>query len=244
MRADRLISILMLLQTEGRLTAKELARRLEVSERTIYRDMDALSTAGVPLYADPGNGGGFALPPEYRTKADGLTTSEVQALFVHSADQLNELGIGASLRSGLLKLLNALPSCHRVDAEWIRNRVHLDSDAWTPQNTQSGYLQMAQQAVWEQRRMELSYTSRGGVRVDTLIEPLGLVAKAGIWFLVGASAEEGWIGSFRIMRIELLRLTDHYFDRPENFDLARYWQTWVERYRLRTEDEQNPAPPE
>lgn len=229
MRADRLISILMYLQSEGRLTARELAGRLEVSERTIYRDVDALSAAGVPIYTDPGNGGGISLPPEYRIKADGLTTPEVQALFLQAGQQADHLGIGPALRSGLLKLLNALPSRHRTEVEWIRERVYLDTDSWTPQQMSPDILGLAQQAVWETRAVTLIYTDRNGRSLDDRVEPYGLVAKAGIWFLVGSW--QGRIRAFRVARIASLRLLEERFERPPGFQLAEYWRAWMRKYR-------------
>jgi predicted DNA-binding transcriptional regulator YafY len=226
MRADRLIAILMLLQTEGRITAKELARRLEVSERTIYRDIDALSASGVPVYADSGAGGGFSLPPDYRTKVDGLTAPEIHALFLHIADRpFQQLGMSQPLRSAMLKLLNSLSSQHRQNAEWIRNRVYLDTDTWRPHKENAAYIQEAQQAIWEQRQAVMTYSNRTGEQYVMTVKPYGLVAKAGIWFLVGGAGEQ--TQAFRLSRIRSFQLTEERFSRPEGFDLQSFWQEWV-----------------
>ncbi|REE88951.1 putative DNA-binding transcriptional regulator YafY [Paenibacillus taihuensis] len=239
MRADRLIMMTLLLQTEGRLTAKELAKRLEVSERTIYRDIDALSAAGIPVYAEPGNGGGISLPPEYRTRADDLTSSEVQALFVqHASQTMEQLGIGSSFRSGLLKIMNALPTRHKVDAEWIRDRVFLDTEAWRPRDPQVDFLQLVQQAVWEQRAALLVYQSKDGALFEARVEPHGLVAKGGIWFMVasvGAEVGESEVNRrmlpFRLTRIQSFTLLEERFDRQTEFDLVQFWRKWVERFQ-------------
>ncbi|NGQ94098.1 YafY family transcriptional regulator [Brevibacillus sp. SYP-B805] len=228
MRADRLISILMILQTEGRITARELARRLEVSERTIYRDIDALSASGIPIYADAGVGGGFSLPPDYRTKLDGLTTPEIHALFLHLTDQpFPQLGIGQSLRTAMLKLLNALPHQHRQDVEWIRNRVYLDTGAWGPHKEQAAFIQEAQQAIWEEKQAVMTYTTRRGREMVQTIKPYGLVAKAGIWFLVGEAGNRPQ--AFRLSRIRSFRIMKERFRRPAAFDLPSFWQEWVAR---------------
>ncbi|TBL80577.1 helix-turn-helix transcriptional regulator [Paenibacillus thalictri] len=233
MRADRLISILMMLQMEGRMTAAELARRLEVSERTIYRDMDALSISGVPVYADPGVGGGFVLPANYKMTIGGLTTAEIQAVFMHLAGgSFEQLGIGPPLRSALLKLLHALPDQSRRDAEWIQQRIYLDPESWSQDEKTAPYLQAAQQAIWEQHAVTMTYTSREGHELCLKLKPYGLVAKAGVWFLVGET--EGNVRAFRLLRIDSLEgKQEERFVRPEDFDLQVFWQEWLEKYESR-----------
>ncbi|WP_165279958.1 helix-turn-helix transcriptional regulator [Paenibacillus protaetiae] len=232
MRADRLISIVMLLQTDGKMTASELAKRLEVSERTIYRDMDALSLAGIPVYADAGVHGGFALPDHYKSPFHALTTDEIQSLFVHATGSVYEqLGIGGAFRSALQKLMLALPEQERKAAAWLQERIHLDTDSWREGDKEAPNLKLAQQAIWEQRAVTMAYTSRSGVGGTFELKPYGLVAKGGIWFLIGETEEK--VQAFRLSRIEELELSGTYFDRPERFDLQAFWKQWVERFELR-----------
>ncbi|MFD2369587.1 helix-turn-helix transcriptional regulator [Brevibacillus sp. GCM10020057] len=226
MRADRLLTIMLLLQSEGRLTAKELAKRLEVSERTIYRDMDALCTAGVPIHAHPGTDGGFFLPRDYRIRLDGLTRPEIHALFLHQPNQLaQQLGIGDALRSALLKLLHALPAPVRGDADWIRDRIFLDSDSWRPSAENVRFLQTAQQAIWEERCVNMTYVSRQGNVAELEMKPYGLIAKGGIWFLAGESG--GQVRAFRLARVRSLDITGEPFRRPDGFSLQAFWREWV-----------------
>jgi predicted DNA-binding transcriptional regulator YafY len=233
MRADRLISILMLLQLDGKKTAAELAQQLEVSERTIYRDMDALSLSGVPIYADSGAGGGYALPPNYKSQLDGLTTPEIQALFLYAAEgSMDQLGIGSALRSALLKLMQALPAKSREDAAWIQQRVHFDPDSWQQGEKTIPYFAAAQQAIWEQRIVQICYRSRNDEELSSAVKPYGLVAKAGIWFLVGEGQSS--IQAYRLSRIQSLTIADEQFERPEGFDLQQFWKQWIIRYEART----------
>lgn len=232
MRADRLLAILLLLQTRGRTTAADLAERLEVSERTIYRDLDALSAAGVPVYAERGPGGGCSLPENYRTNLTGLNEDEVRTLFMGAASgPLADLGLGKSQEDAMLKLLATLPSAHRRDAEIARQRIHLDAAGWNRTDEQVPHLMTVQQATWQQRRLRVSYR-RGsdGDRVERLVAPYGLVAKASIWYLV-AAAENGDVRVFRVSRMQGVELTDEYFERPADFDLAAYWKTWCEEFK-------------
>lgn len=232
MRADRLISILMLLQLDGKKTAAELAERLEVSERTIYRDIDALSLSGVPVYADSGAGGGFSLPPNYKSPIDGLTTPEIQALFLYAAEgSMDQLGIGSALRSALLKLMQALPEQSREDAVWIQQRIHIDPDSWQQEEKALPYFAEIQQSIKEQCVIEMNYRSRDGSELNLAIRPYGLVAKAGIWFLVGEG--DHVVHALRLSRIQTLSKTEERFDRPESFDLQAFWKEWVSRYEAR-----------
>lgn len=230
MRADRLISIILRLQNKPLMTARELAKELEVSERTIYRDIDALSAAGVPIRADAGLGGGFSLPPDYRTKADGLNKADIQALFLLMNEQpFKQLGIGSSLKSALLKIFNALPQRLQEDAEWIQNRLLVDMEGWSRYREQETWLQLAQQAVWEQQSVRVEYTDRRGHNGELGAEPYGLVLKAGIWFLIGG-CDDGEVRAFRLSRIKTMRLEDRRFERPEGLRLEALWREWVDRY--------------
>ena len=185
MRADRLLSILMILQARGRVTAQQLAEELEVSVRTVYRDMDALSAAGVPVYAERGPGGGCSLLDSYRTTLTGLTRDEVRALFMLSIPApLAELGVGQELKAALLKLSAALPASRRYDEAHVRQRIHLDSVGWSETVEPVPHLRTVQQAVWEDRKLQLTYRLPFEAQAEWLVEPYGLVAKAGTWYLV------------------------------------------------------------
>ena len=222
MRADRLLSILLLLQPHRRLTARELAARLEVSERTIHRDMDALSAAGVPVYATRGANGGWLLAEGYRTNLTGLTEAEVQALFLTTPPQLlADLGLQRAAEAALRKLLAALPSAGRRDAEHARGRVHVDTSGWRRAEEAVPCLPVLQEAVWRERRLRLSYARGDGGAVERELDPLGLVAKGGIWYLVGAV--EGQPRTYRVSRVREAALLDEPCVRPPDFDLAAFW---------------------
>lgn len=228
MRADRLISILMLLQTRGRLTAQELAERLEVSERTIYRDLDALSAAGVPVYAERGPGGGCALLDSYRTNLTGLTEDELRALFMLSVPApLADLGVSKTLEGAQLKLSAALSAGRRASIEQVRQRIYLDSATWFQPQEAVPYLEIVQSGVWQNQRLSMIYRRSDGNWIKRLLDPYGLVAKAGTWYVVGSMS--GYPRVYRISRIQEAHLTGSTFQRPEDFDLTEFWKRWVER---------------
>jgi predicted DNA-binding transcriptional regulator YafY len=232
MRADRLLSILMLLQARGQQTADTLAEELEVSTRTIYRDMDALCAAGVPVYADRGPGGGFALLDSYRTTLTGLTDAEVRALFMLSIPQpLVQLGVRGELQAALLKLSASLPTLHRNEPEQVRQRIHLDSVWWFQGEEPVPHLPTIQQAVWQDRKLWLAVRLPFGTQVERLVAPYGLVAKAGIWYLV--HARNGHLRVHRLSHVLDTRLTDDGFVRPADFDLAAFWRAWCTDYEAR-----------
>jgi predicted DNA-binding transcriptional regulator YafY len=221
-RADRLLSLLMLLQARGRLTAQQLAGELEVSERTIFRDLDALSAAGVPVYAERGPGGGCALLDSYRTTLTGLTEEEVHALFMLSIPgPLADLGVSRELKAALLKLSAALPAAYRQDAERVRQRIHLDATGWFQPEEPVPHLGTIQEAVWGDWKLQLTYRRGDGTQVERVVEPYGLVAKAGVWYLV--RAHDGRTGVYRVSRVQVARVTEERFERPEGFDLATFW---------------------
>ena len=223
MRADRLLSLLMLLQARGRMTAGELARELEVSVRTVYRDIEALSVAGVPVYTESGPGGGCALVDGYRTTLTGLTGDEVRALFMLSIPApLAQLGLADELRSALLKLAAALPAARREEEEHARNRVCVDAVDWSAAGEAVPHLRTLYRAVCEERQLFLTYRTFLGVEVAQIVEPLGLVAKAGVWHLVYAQG-----GRMRVQRVSDIQdtlVTDEHVVRPPDFDLAAFWQ--------------------
>jgi predicted DNA-binding transcriptional regulator YafY len=227
MRADRLLSILMLLQVRGRLTAQQLADELEVSVRTIYRDMDALSAAGVPVYAERGPGGGCALLDDYRTTLTGLTRDQVRALFMISIPApLVELGVGPDLEAALRKLSAALPGTRRSDEERVRSRIHLDSVGWSPASEPVPHLHTAQRAIWEDHKLRVTYRLPFDAQAEWLVDAYGLVAKANSWYLVCARNSD--VRALRISRILDAQLVDESFERPEGFDLAAFWRAWCD----------------
>jgi predicted DNA-binding transcriptional regulator YafY len=235
MRADRLLSLLMLLQARGRMTAQQLAQELEVSVRTVYRDIDALSAAGVPVYAERGPGGGCELIEDYRTNLTGLTEDEVRALFMLSIPAaLEELGVSAELKAALRKLSAALPAARRRDEEMVRQRIHLDWAGWFQPEEPAPHLRTMQRAVWEDRRLHLAYHLQVGAhaeRFERLVDPYGLVAKAGVWHLV--CARDDRVRVHRVSRVLDARITDARFERPPGFDLAAFWEDWCARYESR-----------
>jgi predicted DNA-binding transcriptional regulator YafY len=221
-RADRLLSILLLLQANQRMTAGALARRLEVSPRTIHRDMEALSMAGVPVYAERGTGGGWILPDSFRTDVTGLTETEIQALFVTIPSRLlSDLGLEKASNAALVKLLAALPSVARRDAEQVRQRIHVDGAGWHQSNESVPALATLQEAVWLERKLRLRYRRNDGATVDRLVEPLGLVAKGRLWYLVAATG--GDLRTYRVSRVERAEIVDEPVSRPPDFDLAAFW---------------------
>lgn len=185
MRADRLISLLLNLHAKGRMTAAVLAKHLEVSERTIYRDLDALSAAGVPVYTQPGQNGGIFLDEGYRVALTGLSLAEVRALFVSSeAGPLNDLGLSKAVEGTLLKMMAALPQPQRREAERVRQRLHIDPKNWFQITEISPLLPQLQRAVWDDHVIEVDYQPIGGRYGRRELEAYALVAKANLWYLV------------------------------------------------------------
>lgn len=187
MRADRLLSILLLLQVRRQITARELAQRLGVSARTIHRDMEALSGAGVPVLAERGTGGGWHLLEEYRTNLTGLSDAEVQALFLTSPGRLfADLGLARATDGALIKLLAALPTRHRHRAEDVQQRIHIDVAGWRQIEGTVPTLPLVQEAIWGERKLRIVYQRGEGRDVERIVDPLGLVAKGSLWYLVAA----------------------------------------------------------
>jgi predicted DNA-binding transcriptional regulator YafY len=246
MRADRLLSLLMLLQARGRMTAQELAAELEVSERTIYRDINALSASGVPVYAESGPGGGCALLDSYRTNLTGLTADEARALFMLNIPAaLDQLGVTQELKAALLKLSAALPEARRHDEERIRQRIHLDSTWWFQAEEALPHLQTLYRAMWDDRVVQVTLRLKFGSLLDTQadrsIAPYGLVAKAGVWHVVAArhgTAQDDQLRVYRVADVLAARIADQRFERYATFDLVDFWQSWcdqVEQSRPRYE---------
>ncbi|WP_296600557.1 YafY family protein [Phenylobacterium sp.] len=231
MRASRLLSILLLLQTRGRMTAQALADEFETSVRTIYRDIDHLSAAGVPVYADRGRTGGFQLLEGYRTRLTGLSAAEAETLFLSGLPgPAADLGLGDAMAAAQLKLLAALPAEGRRGAARVGSRFHLDPIGWYRNAEQTDVLPSLADAVWNTRRIRVRYESWRGV-VDRDLEPLGLTLKAGVWYLVAQAG--GRPRTYRVSNIRGLELLPDTFQRPEAFDLAGFWRNWVKDFEDR-----------
>jgi predicted DNA-binding transcriptional regulator YafY len=231
MRASRLLSILLLLQARGRMTAHALAEEFEVSIRTIYRDIDNLSAAGVPVYADRGRSGGFQLLDGYRTRLTGLTPAEAEAIFLSGLPgPAADLGLGDAVAAARLKLLAALPDQRREDAGRVAARFHLDPVAWYRNAETAVILPALAEAVWNTLRIRIRYESWSDI-VDRELDPLGLVLKAGTWYLVALAG--GRARTYRVSGIQNFELAGTDFARPRNFDLAAYWTAWARDFEGR-----------
>lgn len=229
MRADRLISILILLQNRGRMTACDLAAELQVSERTIYRDMDALSAAGFPVYTERGPGGGCSLLDTFRTDLTGLTRDEVRALFMLGIPTpLAELGMDQDLKAALLKLSAALPDVFRPEGMRAKERIHLDSSEWFYKEEKTPHIQTIQRALWENRKLNLTYRLAFDAQVKHLVEPYGMVAKANIWHLV--FSREGYISVIRLSDLLGAELSEEVFSMPTDFNLVEFWRIWCSKH--------------
>jgi predicted DNA-binding transcriptional regulator YafY len=237
MRADRLISLMLLLNARGRMTAQTLADQLEVSERTIYRDVDALGAAGIPIYVQPGVNGGIFLDEHYRISLTGLSRAEAQALFISSkGTPLADLGLDNAVEATLLKLFAALPSAHQVEVERLRNRFYIDPANWFQIVEPSALLPTLQQAVWEDRALSIQYQVVEGEWFEGVVNAYALVAKANIWYLV-AEKRPGEFRNYRIGRIKTAALTDAHFTRPADFDLIAYWEESCRRFQQRSAEQ-------
>ncbi|GAA2280492.1 MULTISPECIES: helix-turn-helix transcriptional regulator [Kitasatospora] len=223
MKADRLLSILLLLQTRGQVPATELAERLEVSVRTIYRDVEALSAAGVPVWAERGRLGGIRLLPGYRTDVTGLTGDEARALFVLAADGTHDaLGLGAAIGSALRKVMAALPAPHRPAAERTSERILVDPARWMRGGAAEVELGELQRAVFADRRLRLTYRHSGESESrEYIVDPYGLVSKAGVWYLV--ADRDGEARLFRSDRVQAASVDDEPVRRRPGLSLAEVW---------------------
>jgi predicted DNA-binding transcriptional regulator YafY len=225
-RPSRLVSILLHLQSRGRLTAAELAGVLEVSERTIYRDLFELGAAGVPIYGERGKGGGYRLLDGYRTNLTGLTAEEAGALLISGAPgPAAELGLGSLLAATRLKLLAAVPPALRETATRAEGRFYLDPGGWEHDRPRDDrHLKTVARAVWNDRRLEVRYRRPDGKATRRTLDPLGIVHKTGVWYLV--AIHDGDTRVFRVDRILAVQETETASRRPDDFDLARFWESW------------------
>lgn len=224
MRADRLISIMLLLRGHGKLTTAFLAQTLEVSRRTILRDVDALSTAGIPVYSEGGRGGGIWLDEQYRVSLTGLRTDELYATFIATGEgPLRDLGLNSAFESTLLKLFAGLPSLQRDAVADFRQRIYIDPHWWWHETMpEEPSLPQLQQAVYEDRCIRAVYATRAGEAAERTLEPFSLVAKAGIWYLV--ARRDGELRTYRVSRLKDVTLLETHFQRPDDYDLSAYWQ--------------------
>jgi predicted DNA-binding transcriptional regulator YafY len=228
-RADRLISILLLLQVHGRLAARVLAERLEVSERTVLRDMDALAAAGVPVIADRGSAGGWRLVDGYQTKLTGLTIAEIQTLFFAQPRQLLEgLGLGQAAEAAWLKLRAALPAASQQQADRARRSILIDPRGWR-ESESVATLPVLLDALWRGRRVRFFYESSQSEAGERVVDPLGLVARGSTWYLVGLKSDAP--RTYRVSRIRNATLDGEECRSSDDFDLAAYWEASAAKFR-------------
>lgn len=221
MRASRLINILTTLQARGLVTAETLAEENEVSVRTIYRDIDALSLAGIPVYSERGSDGGYRLLGGYRVRLNGLSPAEAEAMFLSALPgPAADLGLGTLMAGAQKKLAAALPEDLRHNARRMQSKFFLDAPTWLGENEQPLHLQAIADAVWNSKRIRMRYRAWKAEK-NREVEPLGVVLKGGAWYMAGRVGES--VRTYRIARILDLVVTDEHFEWPEDFDLAGYW---------------------
>jgi predicted DNA-binding transcriptional regulator YafY len=233
MRASRLVSMMLLLQARGRMTADDLAAELEVSVRTIYRDVDALHSSGVPLHGEPGHDGGYRLLDGYRTRLTGLTGDEAAALALTALPgPAAELGLGVAASAAAVKIRAALSAELRERADHVDRRLHVDPRDWYADPRATPFLAEVADAVWRQRRLQVRYRRwREPREVDRVVEPLGLVLKTGRWYVVARSGGEVRNGeelrTYRVSHLLRVQPLEEEFTRPAGFDLAAHWRDAV-----------------
>src|SRR5579875_2875180 len=228
MKSARLLRILLLLQTKSPRSARELAAALEVCERTVYRDVEALGAGGVPIFATRGAQGGIHLMEGYRRAISELEEDEIHALYVSGSDPLADLGFGSPLQRAREKLSGALSERQKSIAEKARARIRVDARRWGQDEVPTEMLSTLRRAVWDDRRLELVYRDRNGARTSRTIDPLGLVSKSGVWYLVARQGSE--YRSFRVDRMVSAEINSDRFERPADFDLDAYWSQSSKQY--------------
>ena len=230
MKSDRLLSALLLLQAHGRMTGREMSRRLEVSQRTVHRDMEALSMAGVPVFALRGARGGWQLDEGWRTQVPALDEAELLALLMTQPRMVGEGQLAGAAERALRKLTAALPAALRERAASIRQRLYVDTAGWRGTTENLAMLPIVQDAVSRDRKLSMTYRRHGeNAPVQRLVDPLGLVAKGSAWYLV-AQTPEGF-RTYRVSRIEEAAVLDVPSERPANFDLEAHWKTSTDEFR-------------
>ncbi len=234
-RAGRLLSILLMLSVRGRVSAAELAAEFEVSLRTVYRDVEALGSAGVPIYATRGRNGGFQLLDGYRTRLTGMSGDEADALFLAGVPAAAaDLGLGSVLAATELKLLASLPVDLRERATRIRDRFHLDAPGWMRTGAAPPFLAVVAEAVWTQRRLDVRYERANRAVADRVLDPLGLVLKAGTWYLVANRRDDDrGPRAYRVSRVHTASVRDDEVEPVPGFELAAYWARYQREYEQR-----------
>jgi predicted DNA-binding transcriptional regulator YafY len=230
MRADRLLSILLLLQVNRKVTARELSKRLEVSERTILRDMDALSGSGVPVTADRGAGGGWSLLEEYQTRLTGLNPAEIRSLFLGRSPQLMaDLGLKQEAEAAWIKLQASLPAGMREHSEYLERRILIDSRGWRDPSESIPCLPVLMDALWRGRRVRFTYERVLGEPGERVADPLGLVARGSVWYFIAQREQE--LRTYRVSRIREAVVLEVASKLPEAFDLAAWWDRSSSEFR-------------
>lgn len=236
MRADRLLSIILLLQTRGKMTAGELAGELEVSRRQILRDVDALSLAGIPVYSESGRGGGIALVDEYRTSLTGLNQFEVQSLMIMNNNHaLREVGLGAAADQLLMKMLASLPNTQRSTADHIRQRLLIDPTWWWHDPAMPAFWDDLQKAVYEDRMIEATYENYSGEITEKVLAPYSLVCKSSLWYVLAERENE--LRTYRVNRFHSIHVLEKPFSRRCDFDLPEYWQIHLKSFEEEFSDQ-------
>ena len=231
MKADRLISILMLLKVHKQLTAKDLAKRLEVSVRTIYRDIESLSSLGIPIFTDRGTNGGIKLLGDYQTSLSGLNKDELYSLFIPTGDKvLDDLGIGKLKDSTMIKLLGDSSTYQINEIKNIQDYIFIDMYTWgeNPLKVDTAILSILKEGIWNSKVLNIAYKKINETK-NVLLNPLGLVCKRGIWYLIGENNDI--IKTYKVSNIESALLTDILFDRPKDFNLEKYWKSSTSNFK-------------
>lgn len=231
MKADRLISILMLLKVHKQLTAKDLAKRLEVSVRTIYRDIESLSSLGIPIFTDRGTNGGIKLLGDYQTSLSGLNKDELYSLFIPTGDKvLDDLGIGKLKDSTMIKLLGDSSTYQINEIKNIQDYIFIDMYTWgeNPLKVDTDILSILKEGIWNSKVLNIAYKKINETK-NVLLNPLGLVCKRGIWYLIGENNDI--IKTYKVSNIESALLTDILFDRPKDFNLEKYWKSSTSNFK-------------
>jgi predicted DNA-binding transcriptional regulator YafY len=224
MRADRLVSLVLLLQKHRQMRAEELAQTLGVTERTIYRDIEALSSAGVPVFTRSGPAGGCFLDEDYRSRLNWFTPTELQALlYTGSASPLSELGMQQSMDNAVLKLLALLPDRHKRQAEQMQQRLYLEPTGWYGSTESHNALPLIKEAVWNDLEIEAVYETWEGQHKNLRLAPYSLVYKADRWYVVAMNKESGQMRVYRVARLSEVQITDTRFERDPEFDIVAYW---------------------
>lgn len=235
MRADRLLTLMVMLQNHQRMTAGELAERLGVSVRTIQRDVDVLSSAGVPVYTERGRGGGLRLHGGFTTRLTALSPEEAEALALVSVPSaLADLHVGRELGSAVEKIAAAIPAVHQLRARHARHRLMFDTMPWFHEGSPDAAverLEVLRRAVWSDTVCRLDYQRGDGARKRYRVEAYALVSKVDLWYFVGRTGNGMRV--FRLSRIHRLEVADERFSRDPHFDLPRFWQRWCRRFETR-----------